>query len=91
MAGEVELGDVAVDEGARRGGERGQHQRGEVAVADRPRVVRAAVDGTGEPGAGVGVRADRGDGDAGVGGLLEDGPARLPGVADRGRRPTARG
>ena len=49
-------------------------------MAHRPRVVRAPVDGTGEPGAGVGVRADRGDGDAGVGGLLEDGPARLPGV-----------
>jgi hypothetical protein len=80
VSGEVELGDVAVDEGPGSCGEAGQHQRREVAVADRPRVGGAAVDGAGEPGAGVGVRADGGDLDARVGGLLEDGPLRLPGV-----------
>ena len=49
VAGEVELGDVAVDQCLRGGGERAQGQRAEVAVADGAGVGRAAVDGAGEP------------------------------------------
>ena len=52
----------------------------EIAVADRARVLGAAVDRAGEPGAGVGERADGGGRDTGGLGLLEHGAPRLPDV-----------
>jgi hypothetical protein len=80
VAGEVELGDVAVHEGSGGRRQRAQRQRAQVAVADRPGVGGTAVDGAGQAGAGVGIRADGCRGDSGGHGLLEHGAPRLPGV-----------